>query len=125
MTAAGRAFLAANTASRKQRLNVSLRGIFIFDFIATALQAAANREIDEAVVLRRLAAVFPRERPQRALRTVVAWARDTELCRYSGTRRGFHSLREFAPPVAPAADNRPGSSQGGATPHGGSSARAP
>ena len=95
MTAEGRHFLAADIPTRKQRLNVILRGLFIFDFIAKALQAAASKEVDEAVVLSRLALSFPHERPQNVLRTVVAWARYAELFKYSSTRRVFHSLREI------------------------------
>jgi NitT/TauT family transport system ATP-binding protein len=102
MTAEGRRFLGTDIATRKQLLNVTLRGLFIFDFIAQALQAAANHEIDEALVLNRLAESFPRERPQRVLRTVVAWARYAELFKYSSTRRVFHSLPRMPPPAGPA-----------------------
>jgi len=93
MTAAGRQFLGSDITTRKHLLNVTLRGLFIFDFIAQALQAAANHEVDEAVVLSRLALSFPRERPPRMLHTVVAWARYADLFKYSGTRRVFHSLQ--------------------------------
>jgi NitT/TauT family transport system ATP-binding protein len=97
MTAEGRRFIAADINTRKHLLNVILRGLFIFEFIANALKASADHEINEAVVLRRLSLSFPHERPQIVLRTVVAWARYAELFKYSGTRRVFHSLRE--PPV--------------------------
>jgi NitT/TauT family transport system ATP-binding protein len=95
MTAEGRHFLAADIPTRKQLLKVILRGLFIFDFIAKALQASATKEVDEAVVLSRLAQNFPHERPQNVLRTVVAWARYAELFKYSSMRRVFHSLREI------------------------------
>ena len=99
MTAEGRQFLGADITSRKQRLNVTLRGLFIFDFITQALQAATNHELDETLVLNRLAQTFPRERPQRMLRTVVAWARYAELFKYNSTRRVFHSLQQITPPA--------------------------
>ncbi|MEO6004669.1 MAG: nitrate/sulfonate/bicarbonate ABC transporter ATP-binding protein [Opitutus sp.] len=103
MTIEGRQFLAADITGRKQRLNGTLRGLFIFDFIVRALETSANHEVDETVVLGRLAQTFPREHPQRVLRTVVAWARYAELFKYSGTRRVFHGLRERRQPSAPAA----------------------
>ncbi len=93
MTAAGRQFLGAGITARKQLLNVTLRGLFVFDFIVQALQSATNGELDETLVLDRLARTFPRERPQRLLRTVVAWARYAELFKYSSTRRVFHGLQ--------------------------------
>ena len=93
MTAEGRRFLGADITARKRLLNITLRGLFIFDFIASALQAAVNHELDEALVLTRLAEAFPRERPQRVLRTVIAWARYADLFKYSSTRRIFHSLQ--------------------------------
>jgi hypothetical protein len=48
------------------------------------------------VVLSQLALTYPRERPQRMLRTVVAWARYAALFKYSGTRRVFHGLLQPA-----------------------------
>ena len=35
---------------------------------------------------------FPHERPQRILRTVVAWARYAELFKYSSTRKVLYGL---------------------------------
>jgi len=102
MTAEGRHFLAADIPTRKQLLNVILHGLYIFEFIVNALQASAIKEVDEAVVLSRLALSFPHERPQNVLRTVVAWARYAELFKYSSTRRVFHSLREIPVAAAPA-----------------------
>ena len=92
MTAEGRPFLAADITTRKQRLNATLRGLFVFDLIVQALTKSAGQEVDEAVVLSELALTFPHERPQRILRTVVAWARYAELFQYSGTRGVFHGL---------------------------------
>jgi NitT/TauT family transport system ATP-binding protein len=92
MTAEGRQFVAADIKTRKQRLNVTLRGLFAFDLIVQALKQSAGNEIDEAVILTQLAQAFPHERPQRLLRTIVAWARYAELCKYSSIRRVFHGL---------------------------------
>ena len=106
MTAEGRNFLAADIATRKQQLNVTLRGLFIFDFIVTALRESATGEIDEAIVLNRLALSFPRERPQRVLRTLIAWGRYAELFRYNSARKIFHGLQKvplsivLSPPMA-------------------------
>jgi len=51
------------------------------------------------VVLSQLAAMFPHEKPQRILQTVVAWARYAALFKYSTMRRVFHGLQQpCAPP---------------------------
>jgi NitT/TauT family transport system ATP-binding protein len=99
MTAAGRRFLAADINTRKQLLNTTLRGLFVFDLIVQALQQSASKEVDESVVLSQVALSFPHERPQRILRTVVAWARYAALFKYSSIRRVFHGLQ---PPAATA-----------------------
>jgi hypothetical protein len=93
MTAAGRQFLAADVNTRKQMLNVTLRNLFVFDLIVQGLQQSESHEVDEAVVLSQFALTFPRERPQRILRTVVAWARYAALFKYSSARRVFHGLQ--------------------------------
>ena len=93
MTPEGRAFLAADIATRQRLLNATLRGLFIFDFIVQALAKSANGEVDEALVLGQLAQAFPHERPPRILRTVVAWARYAVLFKYSSLRRVFHGLQ--------------------------------
>jgi NitT/TauT family transport system ATP-binding protein len=99
MTAEGRRFLAADINTRKQRLNTTLRGLFVFDLVLQMLRQSASNEVDEAVVLSQLALTFPHERPLRILRTVVAWARYAALFKYSSTRRVFHGLqRPAAPP---------------------------
>jgi len=97
MTAEGRQFLAADIKTRKQRLNAALRGLFVFDLIVQALKQSANNEVDETAILNQLAQTFPHERPQRILRTIVAWARYAELFKYSSIRRVFHGLEQ---PVA-------------------------
>jgi NitT/TauT family transport system ATP-binding protein len=97
MTPAGRQFLAADITTRKQQLNATLRGLFVFDLIVQALKQSARNELDEGVVLSQLALLFPHERPQRILRTIVAWARYGALFKYSSARRMFHGLQ---PPTA-------------------------
>jgi NitT/TauT family transport system ATP-binding protein len=99
MTVEGRQFLAADIHTRQQRLNATLRGLFVFDLIVQALKQSASNEVDEAVVLSQFALTFPHERPQRLLRTVVAWARYAVLFKYNGTRRVFHGLQP--PTTAP------------------------
>jgi len=99
MTPAGRKFLAADIRARKQSLNATLRGLFVFDMIVQALKQSAGNEVDEAVVLDQLARALPHEQPPRILRTVVAWARYAELFKYSGIRRVFHGLQQ--PAAAP------------------------
>lgn len=94
MSGGGRKFLAADINTRKQLLNAALRGLFVFDLIVHALEQSASKEVDESVVLSQLALTFPHERPQRLLRTVVAWARYAALFNYSSTRRVFHGLHE-------------------------------
>jgi NitT/TauT family transport system ATP-binding protein len=95
MTAEGRAFLAADINIRKQLLSVTLRSIYIFDFIVKSLMQSPKKEVDEAVVLAQLTQSYPHEKPQRILRTIVAWARYAELFKYSSIRRVFHGLREM------------------------------
>jgi NitT/TauT family transport system ATP-binding protein len=97
MTAEGRSFLAAGVNARKQQLNATLRGLFVFDLIVQALKQSPGNEVDEAVILSQLALQFPHERPQHILRTVVAWARYAALFSYNGTRR---VLFGFQPPRA-------------------------
>jgi NitT/TauT family transport system ATP-binding protein len=97
MTAEGRQFLGADINTRKQLLNVTLRGLFVFDLIVQGLKQSASNEVDETMVLDQLAQAFPHERPQRILRTVVAWARYAVLFKYSSTRRVFQGLKQ---PVA-------------------------
>jgi NitT/TauT family transport system ATP-binding protein len=94
MTVDGGKFLAADIKTRKQLLNASLRRLFVFDIVVQMLKQSANGEVDEAVVLDRLARALPHEQTSRILRTVVAWARYGELFRYSGIRRVFHGARQ-------------------------------
>ena len=93
MTADGRKFLAADITTRKQLLNARLRNLFVFDLVVQALKQSSNGEIDEEAVLTQLALNFPRERPQRLLRTIVAWARYAELFNYSSVRKVLHGLQ--------------------------------
>jgi NitT/TauT family transport system ATP-binding protein len=99
MTAEGRAFLAADINARKQLFNVTLRRLFIFDLIVQALIKSARNEVDETVILNQLTQLFPHERPQRILQTVVAWARYAELFKFSSIRRVFHDLQKPAASV--------------------------
>jgi NitT/TauT family transport system ATP-binding protein len=92
MTAEGRQFVAADIKQRKQRLNATLRGLFVFDLIVQALKQSGSHEVDEVAILSQLAQAFPHERPQRVLHTVVAWARYAELFKYSSIRRVLHGL---------------------------------
>jgi len=98
MAAGGRKFLAAGIAARKQLLNATLRGLFVFDLIVQALKKSARDEVDEAVILNQLARALPHQQPGRVLRTAVAWARYADLFKFSSTRRVFHGLK---PPAAP------------------------
>jgi len=96
MTVEGRAFLAADINARKQLFNVTLRRLFVFDLVVQALIKSARNEVDETVILNQLTQLFPHERPQRILQTVVAWARYAELFKFNGLRRVFHGLRKPA-----------------------------
>jgi NitT/TauT family transport system ATP-binding protein len=93
MTEEGRQFLASDITSRKHLLNTALRKLFVFDLILKALNNATNNEIDEETVLSEFALTFPNERPQRILRTVVAWARYAELFKYCSIRKVIHGLK--------------------------------
>ena len=100
MTAAGEGFLAADINRRKHLLNTSLRDIFVFNMVVLMLQQSGRGEVDEETVLTQLALQFPHERPQRILRTLVAWGRYAELFKYSGTRKVLYAL-------APAKSDQP------------------
>jgi NitT/TauT family transport system ATP-binding protein len=100
MTVEGRGFLAADVNTRQQLLNATLRRLFVFDLVLKMLKQSADNEVDEAAVLSQFALTFPHERPQRIMRTVVAWARYAKLFRYSSTRRAFYELVQPAPVVA-------------------------
>lgn len=92
MTTEGRGFLAADVGTRKRLLNVKLRGLFLFDLIVQMLGKSPTGEMEDAVVLSQIALTFPHEKPQRVLRTIIAWARFAALFQYSSTRRVFHGL---------------------------------
>ena len=94
MTPEGRKFLASDIVTRKQCLNSTLRGLYIFDLILQLLKKSAGGEVDEALVLGQVAITFPHERPLRLLRTAVAWARYAELFKYSSVRKMFHGVQE-------------------------------
>lgn len=96
MTVEGHRFLAADIGLRKQFLNATLRGLFVFDFVVQALTSSPDKEVGEAVVLSQFALHFPRERPQRVLRTVVAWARYASLFDFNSARRVFLGLQELS-----------------------------
>jgi|ERR1051326_1362292 NitT/TauT family transport system ATP-binding protein len=93
MTSDGRKFLAADINRRKQLLNARLREIFVFGLIIQMLKQSENGELNEQVILGQLALHFPHERPQRILRTVVAWARYAGLFKYSSTRKLLYGLK--------------------------------
>ena len=105
MTAEGRRYLAADVVARKQLLNATLRGLFIFDLIVQALKASPRDEVGEAVVRGELARTFPHERPENILRTVVAWARYAALFKFSSVRRVFHGLHFAEAPPSPLAES--------------------
>lgn len=99
MTVEGRQFLAADITTRKQKLNSTLAGLFVFDLIIRTLKQSATKEVDEEVFLSQITIMFPHEHPKRILQTVVAWARYAELFKYSSIRKVFHELRQPTAPV--------------------------
>jgi NitT/TauT family transport system ATP-binding protein len=92
MTDEGRKFLAADINTRKQLLKARLREIFVFNLVIQMLKQSENGEMPDEIILGELALHFPHERPQRILRTVVAWARYAELFKYSSTRKVLYGL---------------------------------
>jgi len=92
MTDVGRKFLAADINTRKQLLNARLREIFVFNMVIQMLRQSEQGEVPDEIILGQLALHFPHERPQRILRTVVAWARYAELFKYSSTRKVLYGL---------------------------------
>jgi len=96
MTPEGRSFLAVDIGTRKRQLNGVLRGLRVFDLVVKQLTQSPRGEVDEAIVLTELAPLFPHERPQRILQTMVSWARYAELFKYSSIRRVFHGLQKPA-----------------------------
>jgi NitT/TauT family transport system ATP-binding protein len=97
MTDEGSRFLAADINARKRLLNAKLRDIFVFDLATQMLKQSENGEVEEEALLGQLALHFPHERPQRILRTVVAWSRYAELFKYSSTRKVLHDLNPTPP----------------------------
>src|ERR1044071_2938304 len=93
MSPDGQAFLAADINTRKQLLNARLRAVFVFDMVIRMLNQSENGEVNEEVVLGQLALHFPHERPQRVLRTVVAWARYAGLFKYSSARKVLYGIK--------------------------------
>ena len=94
MTDEGRHFLAADINTRRQLLNARLRDLFVFNLMLQMLNASPNHEVDEEAVLSQFALYFPHERPQRILRTLIAWARYAELAKYNATRKVLYGLRQ-------------------------------
>ena len=92
LTPSGRRFLDADINRRKRLLNGSLRAISTFNMVIQMLKQAEGGRVDEDVLLGQLAMQFPHERPQRVLRTMIAWARYAELFKYSSTRRILYGL---------------------------------
>src|SRR5213083_2430472 len=87
MTDEGRKYLAADINTRKELLNARLREIFVFNMVIHMLKQSEQGEVPDEIILSQLALHFPHERPQRILRTVVAWARYAGLFKYSSTRK--------------------------------------
>ena len=96
MTAEGRSFLASDINTRKKLLNARLREIFTFKLAVQMLKGSPEGEVEEEAILGQLALHFPHERPQRTLRTLVAWARYAELFRYDSTRKRVFALQDRA-----------------------------
>ena len=96
MSPAGGAFLRADIPKRKELLNARLRSIFVFDLIIQALKQSANHEVDETVIVSQLALLFPRERPQHLLKTIVSWARYAALFKYDSTRKVIYEAKPDA-----------------------------
>ena len=92
MTDEGRKFLGADINTRKQLLNARLREIFVFNMVIHMLKQSEQGEVPDEIILSQLALHFPHERPQRILRTVVAWARYAGLFKYSSTRKVLYGL---------------------------------
>ena len=99
MTKEGRTFLAADINTRKQLLNARLREIFVFNLTIQMLKQSEDGEMPDEIILGELALHFPHERPQRILRTVVAWARYAELFKYSSTRKVLYGLNPGSRPL--------------------------
>ena len=59
--------------------------------VVQMFQQSGRGEIDEETILTQLALQFPHERPQRILRTIVAWARYAGLFKYSSTRKVLYA----------------------------------
>jgi NitT/TauT family transport system ATP-binding protein len=93
-TPGGRAFLASPIAARKRLLNTRLRGLYVFSLIVEGLGESPKGELDEAVVLGRLAKALPHEPAQLLRATIVAWARYAGLFDYSSARRVFRILQK-------------------------------
>jgi NitT/TauT family transport system ATP-binding protein len=94
MTVEGRHFLAADINQRQQLLNATLKDLFAFDLVLQMLKQSASNEVKDVAVLDQFSLTFPHERPQRIMKTVVAWARYAGLFRYSSTRRVFYGLQQ-------------------------------
>ena len=92
MTEEGGKFLAADINTRKELLNARLREIFVFNMVIHMLKQSEQGEVPDEIILSQLALHFPHERPQRILRTVVAWARYAGLFKYSSTRKVLYGL---------------------------------
>jgi NitT/TauT family transport system ATP-binding protein len=89
LTEEGHRFLSADIHVRKQLLNAKLREIFVFRLVLEMLERSPEHQVEEEVVLGQLALHFPHERPQRILRTLIAWGRYAALFRYRSTSKIF------------------------------------
>ncbi|MBX7208467.1 MAG: nitrate/sulfonate/bicarbonate ABC transporter ATP-binding protein [Verrucomicrobiaceae bacterium] len=92
MTAAGRAFLAADINTRKNAVRAGLRDIRVFQVVIETLRTETDGEVEEYLLKDKLSRLFPYEDSARTIQTITNWARYAELFKYDSDRHLFYEL---------------------------------
>jgi NitT/TauT family transport system ATP-binding protein len=82
LTKAGIAFQKADTKQRKKMMHDLLLDLKIFRHITDKIEHADQQEISEQDVMEDLVQFFPNERPKILFKTIIGWARYSELFSY-------------------------------------------
>lgn len=94
ITDAGRAYLKADVADRKDLFRKGLHNLNVFRFVLTALEKRHHR-VDADLVREELAVQLPFEDTERLFNTIVGWGRNADLFDYDGdTDQLFQDVEE-------------------------------
>ncbi len=82
LTELGRRLLAKDVNGRKALINVQLQKLKLFNHLIEMLKKAPEQRLPKEVLLEQLVMLFPSEKPNQLLNTLVNWGRFGELLGY-------------------------------------------